>query len=173
VGAWRAETVAAFLDPGKGTIMSDVTPEVVEVAPEAAKAEVDWKEHARTWEARAKENAAAAAELAELRNAGKSEADKVAERVLAAEAAVAAVPSRVAESLRDSLVALGVVSEADKVLLTASDPETLLAQVKRLSERAEVKKVEGNRAPLQGRTSDKSGSDPVRDFARDLFRPHN
>ena len=41
--------------------------------------EVDWKSMSRTWEKRAKENADAAARLAEIENASKTEAQKAAE----------------------------------------------------------------------------------------------
>lgn len=56
-----------------------------EPKPAQAKAEVDWKAEARKHEARAKENAAAAAELAALKEAQKTEAEKLADRVKAAE----------------------------------------------------------------------------------------
>lgn len=131
-----------------------------------------WKSMARKNEDRAKENATAAEKLAALENAGKTEAEKAAERIASAEAAAAGVPAKVAESLRDALVTLGVVSEADKVLLTASDSDTLLAQVKRLTDRASASKEStGNRAPLQGRSATKSDDDnPLRGLARGLFK---
>ena len=133
-----------------------------------------WKTMSRKNEDRAKANAADAAELATLKAANKTEAEKAIDRVTAAEAEVAKVPSKIAEGLRDSLVTLGVVSEDDKVLLTASDPEALLAQVNRLTGRkAGSKTTDGNRAPLQGRTPDNSKPDPLRDVTRSLFGRDN
>lgn len=58
----------------------------VSAAPAQAKPETDWKAEARKHEARAKENAAAAAKLAALEEAGKSEAEKLTQRAAAAEA---------------------------------------------------------------------------------------
>ena len=47
--------------------------------------ETDWKAEARKWEARAKENSGAASKLAEIEEASKTEAQKLAERAAAAE----------------------------------------------------------------------------------------
>lgn len=138
----------------------------VDLAAEVEK----WKALSKKNETRAKENSAAAKRLAEIEEAGKTEAQKAADAKAKAEAEVAAVPARVAEGLRDALVALGVVSEDDKVLLTASDPETLLAQVKRLGARAEDRKKNGNRAPLQGQTTSKTAEDPLREVVAGLFK---
>lgn len=44
--------------------------------------------------------------------------------------AEAEVPTKVASTLRDALISLGVVSEARKVLLTANEPTALMEQVK-------------------------------------------
>ena len=54
-------------------------------APAAPAQETDWKAEARKWEARAKENISAASRLAEIEEASKSEAQKLAERAAAAE----------------------------------------------------------------------------------------
>jgi len=147
-------------------------PPATEGAPVDLSAEVDkWKALSKKNEARAKENSAAAKRLAEIEEAGKTEAQKAADRIAQAEAEVASVPAKVAEQLRDSLVDLGVVSAEDKVLLTASDPETLLAQIQRLGVRTEDRKKNGNRAPLQGRTTNQPGNDEsLREFTRSLFK---
>lgn len=58
---------------------------VVEQPPAQAKPEIDWKAEARKHEARAKENAAAAAKLAELEEAQKTESQKLTDRAVAAE----------------------------------------------------------------------------------------
>ena len=47
--------------------------------------ETDWKAEARKWEARAKENVGAASKLAEIEEASKTEAQKLADRAAAAE----------------------------------------------------------------------------------------
>lgn len=60
-------------------------PPAVEPAPAQ---EPDWKAEARKWEARAKENSDAAKRLAEIEEAFKTEAQKAAERLAAAEAKV-------------------------------------------------------------------------------------
>jgi HK97 family phage major capsid protein len=56
-----------------------------EPKPAEAKPEIDWKAEARKHEQRAKENAAAAAELAALKESQKTEAQKLADRVAQAE----------------------------------------------------------------------------------------
>lgn len=67
--------------------MTEPTPPAVEPQQPAqpAQSETDWKAEARKWEARAKENSGAATRLAELENAKKTEAEKTAERLTAAE----------------------------------------------------------------------------------------
>jgi hypothetical protein len=59
-----------------------VTPVEATAAPAQ---ETDWKAEARKWEARAKENISAASRLAEIEEASKSEAQKLADRAAAAE----------------------------------------------------------------------------------------
>jgi predicted nucleic acid-binding Zn-ribbon protein len=128
---------------------------------DALKAEVEkWKALSRQNEEKAKANADAAQRLAELKP------DELTAKVAEAEQKLSAVPATVAESVRDILVDLGTVSEADTVLLTATDPETLKAQVKRLVEHASR---QGNRAPLAGHTSGATDEDPKRVLARQLF----
>lgn len=75
--------------------MSDITAAdaaaTTETTTEAAPAqETDWKAESRKWEARAKENTKAAERLAQIEEASKTEAQKLAERAEAAEAALAA-----------------------------------------------------------------------------------
>lgn len=112
-----------------------------------------------------------AARLTEIEQANLSEAEKTAQRIAAAESEVAKVPAKVAEALRDSLITLGVVPEDRKVLLTASDPETLLAQVKAIQGLDADRKKTGNRSPREGlaTTTAGSGSDDERAFVRNLF----
>jgi hypothetical protein len=69
-------------------------PEVTETTPQPkpeaptekpAKVEPDWKAEARKWESRAKENSTAAAKLAEIEEAKKTNEQKLEERATAAE----------------------------------------------------------------------------------------
>lgn len=134
-------------------------------------AEVEkWKALSKKNEARAKENSAAAKRLAELEEAGKTEAQKAADRITKAEAEVAAVPTRVAEGLRDALVTLGVVPEDRKILLTATEPAALLEQVKAIQGLDTDRKKTGNRAPLQGQasTSKSTTTDAKREWLASL-----
>lgn len=159
--------------------MSDTTTaaETQETEPAATEgqevdltAEVEkWKALARKSETRAKENSAAAKRLAEIEEAGKTEAEKAADRIAKAEAEVAAVPTKVADALRDAIVALGVVSEDRKVLLTATEPEALLAQVKAIRGLESDRKKQGNHVPNEGINPKPGGDDGMREFARGLF----
>ena len=96
---------------------------------------------------------AKAAQFDALEAANLTESEKTANRLSAADAEVAKVPAKVAEALRDSLIALGVIPEARKVLLTASDPETLLAQVKAIQEIDADRRTHGNHVPREGTTT--------------------
>lgn len=120
-----------------------------------------WRQMSRKNEERASANSAAAKRAEEAES-------KLAEAVARADAAEAGSAAKAADVLRDALVSLGVVSEEDKVLLTGSDSETLLAQVARLTERG-GKKDGGNRAPLAGHTSSKGAEDPLSAVTRSLF----
>ncbi len=113
---------------------------------------------------------AKAARLAEIEDANKSEAQKAADRITAAEAEVASVPAKVADGLREALVSLGVVTEDRKVLLTATDPTALLEQVKAIqSMESDRRKKTGGRDVLAGRTpSTPAGTDAKREWLRSL-----
>jgi len=65
-----------------------VNPPATPAPVEPAKDETDWKAEARKWEARSKENSTAAARLAEIEEASKTEAQKQAEALAAAQAKV-------------------------------------------------------------------------------------
>src|SRR5665647_2883592 len=73
-----------------------------------------------------------AARLDQIEQANRTDAEKAADRIAAAEAEVAGVPAKVAAGLRDALVSLGVVPEGRKILLTATEPAALLEQVKEI-----------------------------------------
>lgn len=112
-----------------------------------------WKQKAREQEKRAKENADAAKQLSEIRESQKTEAEKAAERVSKAEAEVAAVPTKVADVLREHLVALHEIDKEDaELFLTASDPELLLKQVTRLLGQSDKRKKTTHTVPREGQT---------------------
>jgi hypothetical protein len=80
--------------------MSDTTTETTPATPEAPATqtppaqETDWKAEARKWEARAKENSAAATRLTEIEEASKTAEQKAAERLAELEAKVTGYETR-------------------------------------------------------------------------------
>lgn len=115
----------------------------------------------------------AAAEYAKLQESTKSESEKLAERIAAADAAAAKVPQLVAEQLRTALVGLHSISDEDaELFLTASDPALLRRQADRLvAQRAEstaTAKKQGNHVPREGTTTPIVDNDE-RAVARQLF----
>lgn len=135
----------------------------------------DWKAEARKWEQRAKDNKAradandeAARKLAGIEDANKTAETKTAERITALE-------KQLADSQRAALVARvqashGISDEDAALFLTGSDEDALTAQAKRLAERADEQKKNGNRAPKEGGTTTTSdGKEDLRTFARNLF----
>lgn len=162
----------------KHKLSDQITAEGAETAPEAANNEqnapkptetVDfWKSKAREQEKRAKENADAARELATLKDAQKSDAERAAEQLAKAQADIAAVPAKVAEELRGHLIELHSVSDQDaELFLTATDTETLLKQVARLTEKSD-KRQNRNVVPREG-TNHSPGTNDTREFTRQLF----
>lgn len=100
----------------------------------------------------------------EYEEAQKSEAEKVADRIARAEAAEAAVPSKVAQGLRDHLVSIHQIAAEDaELFLTADEPELLVKQVTRLLEQS-GKPRPPKPDPNQGRTSAEA-STPADQFA--------
>lgn len=127
-------------------------------------AEPDWKAESRKWEARAKENSAAAARLAELEEASKTEAQKAAERLAAAEAKVKAFETReqVATWRAEVAKESGVPVEA----LAGSTREELAAHA------AILKPLVTPGAPViktQGQEPTKHADNAERDAVRQLF----
>lgn len=93
--------------------------------------ETDWKAEARKWEARAKENSSAAARLAELEDAQKSEQQRLQE---AAEKATRDAAEARQEALRWRYAsAHGISPEDAETFLTGADEETLQRQAARLA----------------------------------------
>lgn len=110
-----------------------------------------------------------AARLSEIEQANLTETEKATARITAAEAEVAKVPAKVADALRDSLIALGIVPESRKVLLTASDPESLMAQVKAIQELDADRKKTGNHVPREGNTPAAGKAGEGLEAVRSLF----
>jgi hypothetical protein len=128
-----------------------------------------WKEKAREQERRAKANAEAARRLAELEESQKTDAQKAADKLAAAEAEVAAVPAKVAEALREHLVTLHSIDEQDaELFLTGTTPELVLKQAARLLERRTGTSKRTNHVPREG-NNPQPGTDDMREFTRDLF----
>ncbi|WP_280331499.1 hypothetical protein [Nocardia wallacei] len=127
-----------------------------------------WKTKAREQERRAKDNAAAAKELAELKDAQKSDAEKAADRIAKAEAEVSALPAKVSAALRDHLVSIhGIADEDAELFLTAAEPELLLKQVERLIGRSDSLKKQ-NHVPREGQNQPPAAND-MHAFAQQLF----
>ncbi|RLP70875.1 hypothetical protein D9V30_00100 [Mycetocola reblochoni] len=111
--------------------MSDVEApaEGVDQAESSAQNETDWKSEARKWESRAKANKDAAEELAAVRESQKSEAEKAADRLKAAEARLAEFEARDqrAATVREVAAATGLDEAAVSVLAGGSADELTAA----------------------------------------------
>jgi len=111
-----------------------------------------------------------ASEYDKLAEANKTEVQRAQERIAAAEAEVAAVPSKVAEALKAHLVTLHDIGDEDaELFLTANDPDLLLKQVGRLVGRQAESKKQGNHVPREGANTPPSKSGDEREFVRNLF----
>lgn len=128
------------------------------------------REEAAKYRTEAKANADAAKRLAEIEEASKTEAQKQADRLAAAEAE--AQQAR-AEALRFKVAAKFQVSDEDaELFLTGTDEATLTKQAQRLTERDTERKKHGNHVPREGATSAAIEGDE-RSTARALFGgPH-
>lgn len=134
--------------------------------PEQKVDDIDWKAKARDWEKRAKDNKGAADRLAELEEANKTEAQKSADRLAAAEKA--AVDAR-AEATRYRIASEFKLSPEDAAALehvSSEDGMRLVAE--RLGARDAERKKQGNVVPNEGKTTQPaSGSD--QEVVRSLF----
>ena len=120
-----------------------------------------------------KELKAASVELAAIKESQKTDVQKTADRLAAADAEVATIPAKVSDALRAHLVALHKIPAEDaELFLTASDPEVLLKQVERLvargAEDVAASKKHGNFVPREGNNPNQSKQDPKREFLREL-----
>ena len=133
----------------------------------APKVDVDWKAKAREWENRAKANKSAADELATIKEAQKTEAQKSADRLAAAEKD--AVDAR-RDALRFKIAAKFAIGDEDvDLFLTGNDEETLTRQATRLTARETDRKKQGNFVPKEGNNPKPGGDNEMRDFTRNLF----
>ncbi len=172
------DTDATATDATKATDKPAELGEAGKKAIDAMKAERD----AARREARA--GAEAVKKLAELEDSKKSEIDRAMDRVSKAEAELSKVPSLVAQSLKSHLVALHEINDEDaELFLTANDPEVLIKQIGRLTQRqadaeatrqaaAEATEAErkrrGNHVPREG-TSTIAPENEERETARRIF----
>ena len=92
--------------------------------PAAPAQETDWKAEARKWEARAKENSGAAAKLAEIEEAKKSESQKLQEQLAALQERAAAAER---DKTRLAVIAKHGIPEEFQDLVHGSDPDSLEA----------------------------------------------
>jgi hypothetical protein len=126
-----------------------------------------WKSKSREWEKRAKEGASAAKELAAIKEAQKSDAEKAADKLAAAQAEIDAIPAKVAGALREHLVTLhSIPADQAELYLTAADPELLLKQVAGL---VDMGKRKSNRVPREGQSTKTTADDPMAEFTAGLF----
>lgn len=108
---------------------------------------------------------AKASRLDEIEEAQKTEAEKMADRLAKADAAIADIPAQVAAQLKAFLVERYEVTPEDaEVLLTATEPELLIKQFNRLV----GPDKRGNVVPREGRNPNPAPADPTRDFLRHL-----
>ena len=118
----------------------------------------------------------AAAKLADIEEAQKTESQKLLDRITAAEKKVADAEQRAKDaetkSLRSDIATkFGISAEDRDLFLTGNDEATITAQAKRLADREVDRKKQGNVAPKEGATKNNGdGSDrELREFARNLF----
>lgn len=105
------------------------TTEEPQTEPDVPAQETDWKAEARKWEQRAKANKEAAARLAELEDAQKSEQEKLAEKLSATEQRAAEAELRAA---RLEVATSKGLPMASVKFLTGATPEELAASADEL-----------------------------------------
>ena len=111
---------------------------------------------------------AAAVELAAIKESQKTDVQKTADRIAAADAEIAKIPAKVSEALRVHLVALHKIpAERAELYLTATDPELLLKQVAGLVDLDG--KTRGNHVPREGNTPAAAKSGEGLEAVRSLF----
>jgi regulator of protease activity HflC (stomatin/prohibitin superfamily) len=125
-----------------------------------------WKQRSRENETKAKANAEAARRLAEIEESQKTEAQKTADRLAAAEKDAA---SARAEALRLRIASkFGIGDEDADLFLTGSDEATLTKQAERLTAREADRKKQGNHVPREGSPTSAGGGE-LSEFRSALF----
>jgi len=128
--------------------------------------DVDWKAKSREWESRAKANKGAADKLAAIEEANKTEVQKSADRLAAAEKD--AVDAR-REALKFKIAAKFAIGDEDADLfLTGTDEETLTRQGQRLTDRESERKKHGNFVAREGTNPHSADGDEL-ETTRALF----
>jgi hypothetical protein len=152
--------------------MSETTVETPEQAPEAEPKTFDAeyveklrRENAK-WRNEARANAEAAKRLADLEDANKSETQKVTERLAEAERKALEAEARVLR--RDVAIEHKLTAEDAALLDTITDEAAMRALAVRLAPAEPDNNTRRNHVPREG-TNPRPASDPMRDFARDLF----
>lgn len=128
-----------------------------------ARESTDWKSEARKWETRAKENAKAAARLAEIEEASKSEAQRMSERLARAEERVAAFEkAQQVSAWRDEVAqATGIPANALKGS-TKEELEEHAATLKSLITPPETRKgIPGPYVPIEAPATASLAADPL------------
>lgn len=124
------------------------------------------RDEAAKYRTEARTNSEAAKRLSEMEEASKTEAQKQADRLAAAEHEAQAAK---AEMLRYRIAARFQVSDEDaELFLTGTDEGTITKQAQRLADRAADGKKNGNHVPREGSTSSAIEGDD-RATARALF----
>lgn len=130
------------------------------------KPETDWKAEAKKWEGRAKENKTAADQLAAIEEANKTEAQKNADRLAAAEKDAADARR---EALKFKIASKFQIGDEDADLfLTGDDEMSITKQAERLTAREGERKKNGNVVPREGATTPAAEGDEHQ-VARALF----
>lgn len=125
-----------------------------------------WKQKSRENEKQAKANADAARRLAEIEESQKTEAQKTADRLAAAEKDAADAR---AEALRLRIASkFGIGDEDADLFLSGTDEATLTRQAERLAGRETERKKSGNHVPREGSTPPAS-SNEMSEFRESLF----
>jgi len=147
-----SEATSTPSDAGTPTEPAQVGQEQPEVE------ETDWKAEARKWEQRAKENRSAADELAAIKEAQKTDAERAAEALATAQAEA---QKATAELLRYRTAATHGITDAEDIelFLTGTDEETLTRQAQALAARTAA--AAGPRAPRPDPNQGRSGDSTV------------
>jgi len=160
--SWLAMRGFRFLEGEGDGAPAPVEAPAAEAAPVEPNPETDWKAEARKWESRAKDNATAAQRLAEIEESNKTEAEKTAERLAAAEKRANELEAAVTRA--EVAAAKGVPAS----LLSGSTKEELEASADALIQFRGDKGSSGLHVPAEGKSPSVEVSDEKK-FVNDLF----